>query len=58
MKSMRPPLFRSPRDGLPLLGLPAAGQTTLFDGRTGAPFDKKVTVGLIYMMKLHHAVDE
>jgi DNA-directed RNA polymerase subunit beta len=39
-------------------GLPASGQTTLFDGRTGEPFDKKVTVGAIYMMKLHHLVDD
>jgi DNA-directed RNA polymerase subunit beta len=40
------------------VGLPASGQTTLFDGRTGEPFDKKVTVGIIYMMKLHHLVDD
>jgi DNA-directed RNA polymerase subunit beta len=39
-------------------GLPASGQTTLFDGRSGEPFDKKVTVGTIYMMKLHHLVDD
>jgi DNA-directed RNA polymerase subunit beta len=38
--------------------LPLSGQTTLFDGRTGEPFDKKVTVGIIYMMKLHHLVDD
>lgn len=39
-------------------GLPASGQTTLYDGRTGEPFDTKVTVGIIYMMKLHHLVDD
>ncbi len=38
--------------------LPITGQTTLFDGRTGEPFDKEVTVGIIYMMKLHHLVDD
>lgn len=39
-------------------GIPITGQTTLFDGRTGEPFDKEVTVGTIYMMKLHHLVDD
>ena len=39
-------------------GLPVTGQATLFDGRTGEPFDQKVTVGVIYMMKLHHLVDD
>ncbi|HWP57171.1 MAG TPA: DNA-directed RNA polymerase subunit beta [Candidatus Acidoferrales bacterium] len=39
-------------------GLPEAGQVTLFDGRTGEPFDEKVTVGVMYMMKLHHLVDD
>jgi len=38
--------------------LPGSGQTTLYDGRTGEPFDTKVTVGVIYMMKLHHLVDD
>jgi len=38
--------------------LPLNGQATLFDGRTGEPFDQKVTVGVIYMMKLHHLVDD
>ncbi|NWF53995.1 MAG: DNA-directed RNA polymerase subunit beta [Syntrophaceae bacterium] len=33
-------------------------QATLYDGRTGEPFDQKVTVGVIYMMKLHHLVDD
>ena len=35
-------------------GLPPTGQTVLFDGRTGEPFDLDVTVGIIYMLKLHH----
>jgi len=39
-------------------GLPATGQVTLHDGRTGEPFDQKVTVGLMYIMKLHHLVDD
>jgi DNA-directed RNA polymerase subunit beta len=39
-------------------GLPVTGQTTLFDGRTGEAFDKEVTVGVIYILKLHHLVDD
>jgi len=39
-------------------GLPETGQTTLYDGRSGEPFDNKVTVGMIYMMKLHHLVSD
>jgi DNA-directed RNA polymerase subunit beta len=39
-------------------GLSSSGQVTLIDGRTGEPFDRKVTVGYIYMMKLHHLVDD
>ncbi|MFP3869993.1 MAG: DNA-directed RNA polymerase subunit beta, partial [Syntrophobacteria bacterium] len=39
-------------------GLPEVGQTTMYDGRTGEPFDSKVTVGVMYMMKLHHLVDD
>ncbi|MGH6784569.1 MAG: DNA-directed RNA polymerase subunit beta, partial [Sphingomicrobium sp.] len=39
-------------------GLDTSGQVTLFDGRTGDPFDRKVTVGYIYMLKLHHLVDD
>ncbi|MGI5863373.1 MAG: DNA-directed RNA polymerase subunit beta [Myxococcales bacterium] len=35
-----------------------SGQQTLFDGRTGEPFDQDVTVGVMYMLKLHHLVDE
>jgi DNA-directed RNA polymerase subunit beta len=39
-------------------GLDPSGQVTLFDGRTGESFDRKVTVGYIYMLKLHHLVDD
>ena len=39
-------------------GLNRSGQVTLFDGRTGEPFDRKVTVGYIYILKLHHLVDD
>jgi DNA-directed RNA polymerase subunit beta len=39
-------------------GLPGKGQTRLYDGRTGEPFDNEITVGDIYMMKLHHLVDD
>jgi len=46
------------RDMLKAADLPETGQTTLFDGRTGEPFDQKVTVGMIYMLKLHHLVDD
>jgi DNA-directed RNA polymerase subunit beta len=37
-------------------GLPPSGKTVLYDGRTGQPFDEEVTVGYIYMLKLHHLV--
>ncbi|MGD8358366.1 MAG: DNA-directed RNA polymerase subunit beta, partial [Lysobacterales bacterium] len=43
---------------LKLAGLPESGQTTLFDGRTGDPFDRPVTVGYMYMLKLNHLVDD
>jgi DNA-directed RNA polymerase subunit beta len=43
---------------LKLAGLPETGQTTLYDGRTGQAFDRPVTVGVMYMMKLHHLVDD
>ena len=43
---------------LTLAGLPTSGQIDLYDGRTGEKFDRKVTVGIIYMLKLHHIVDE
>lgn len=38
--------------------LPTSGQITLYDGRTGEPFDRSVTVGCMYMMKLHHLVED
>ncbi len=43
---------------LEMAGLDKSGQVTLIDGRTGEPFDRKVTVGYIYMLKLHHLVDD
>ncbi|HZP45249.1 MAG TPA: DNA-directed RNA polymerase subunit beta [Candidatus Binataceae bacterium] len=39
-------------------GLPESGQCTLYDGRTGEPFEQPVTVGVMYMMKLHHLVED
>ncbi|NTU59538.1 MAG: DNA-directed RNA polymerase subunit beta, partial [Deltaproteobacteria bacterium] len=39
-------------------GCPRSGQTILHDGKTGQPFDQKVTVGVMYMLKLHHLVDD
>ena len=39
-------------------GLPKDGKTPLYDGRTGEKFEQKVTVGIIYMLKLHHLVDD
>ena len=45
-------------DLLEQAGLPRDGKTWLHDGRTGEPFDQRVTVGHIYMMKLHHLVDD
>jgi len=39
-------------------GLSRTGQATLFDGRTGEPFKEKITVGMMYMLKLHHLVDD
>ncbi|MCL1851616.1 MAG: DNA-directed RNA polymerase subunit beta [Peptococcaceae bacterium] len=38
--------------------LPVDGKSTLYDGRTGEPFDNRITVGYMYMMKLHHLVDD
>ncbi len=46
------------RFALEKAGLPVLGQTTLYDGRAGEPFDQKVTVGYMYMLKLHHLVDD
>ncbi|MFN3688021.1 DNA-directed RNA polymerase subunit beta [Salinarimonas sp.] len=43
---------------LEMAGLDRSGQVTLYDGRTGEPFDRRVTVGYIYMLKLHHLVDD
>jgi len=43
---------------LELAGLPATGQTTLHDGRTGEAFDRPVTVGYMYILKLNHLVDD
>jgi len=46
------------RDAFKLAGLPDARQITLFDGRTGEPFHHKVTIGYMYLLKLHHLVDD
>ena len=45
-------------DMLEMAGLDNSGQVTLVDGRTGEPFHRQVTVGYIYMLKLHHLVDD
>jgi DNA-directed RNA polymerase subunit beta len=57
------PVFDGAREAdvanmLELAGLDRSGQSDLFDGRTGDMFDRKVTVGIIYMLKLHHLVDD
>jgi DNA-directed RNA polymerase subunit beta len=49
---------RQIKNTLGLAGLPSSGQTVLFDGRTGEAFDQEVTVGVMYMLKLHHLVDD
>ncbi len=41
-----------------MAGLPKSGKITLYDGRSGEAFEQAVTVGTIYMMKLHHLVDD
>jgi DNA-directed RNA polymerase subunit beta len=46
------------RTGELLVEMPTSGKVTLHDGRTGEPFDQPVTVGYIYMLKLHHLVDD
>jgi DNA-directed RNA polymerase subunit beta len=46
------------KNTLGLAGLPTSGQTVLFDGRSGEAFDQEVTVGVMYMLKLHHLVDD
>jgi DNA-directed RNA polymerase subunit beta len=60
---MATPVFDGAREAdvsemLSLAGLDTSGQSTLYDGRTGEAFDRKVTVGIIYMLKLHHLVDD
>ena len=60
---MGTPVFDGAREAdvsamLEKAGLDPSGQVTLFDGRTGEAFDRKVTVGYIYMLKLHHLVDD
>jgi DNA-directed RNA polymerase subunit beta len=60
---MGTPVFDGARESdvsamLEKAGLDPSGQVTLFDGRTGEAFDRKVTVGYIYMLKLHHLVDD
>ena len=45
-------------DMLKMAGHDPSGQVTLYDGRTGEAFDRRVTVGYIYMLKLHHLVDD
>ena len=57
------PVFDGARMGdiegmLTKAGLATSGQVILTDGRTGEPFERKVTVGIIYMLKLHHLVDD
>jgi len=44
--------------GVELAGLDVSGQSTLYDGRTGDKFDREVTVGYMYMLKLNHLVDD
>jgi DNA-directed RNA polymerase subunit beta len=46
------------KEMLVLAGLDESGQETLFDGRTGDAFDRQVTVGIMYMLKLNHLVDD
>lgn len=60
---MATPVFDGARESdvsamLELAGLDTSGQVELYDGRTGDAFDRKVTVGYIYMLKLHHLVDD
>lgn len=60
---MATPVFDGARENdivemLEMAGLASSGQVTLIDGRTGETFDRKVTVGYIYMLKLHHLVDD
>jgi DNA-directed RNA polymerase subunit beta len=57
------PVFDGASEGdikmaLGLAGLPSSGQAILFDGRSGDAFEHEVTVGVMYMLKLHHLVDD
>jgi DNA-directed RNA polymerase subunit beta len=57
------PVFDGAKEGeikamLKMADLPESGQLTLYDGRTGTPFDRPVTVGYMYVLRLHHLVDE
>jgi len=57
------PVFDGAREAdivemLNMAGFDSTGQVTLYDGRTGEPFDRKVTVGYKYILKLHHLVDD
>jgi DNA-directed RNA polymerase subunit beta len=57
------PVFDGAKEGdivemLKSAGFDSSGQVTLYDGRTGEPFDRKVTVGYKYLLKLHHLVDD
>jgi len=62
LRAITPP-FDGPKEKeieeyLEKAGLPKDGKVRLFDGRTGDAFDEKVTVGVMYIMKLHHLVDD
>lgn len=57
------PVFDGAQEGeifslLKRANLPESGQTILYDGRTGEPFNQPVTVGVMYMLKLHHLVED
>ena len=49
---------KSPNDREILAKMPRGGKVQLFDGRTGEPFDQRTTVGYMYLLKLHHLVDD
>jgi DNA-directed RNA polymerase subunit beta len=60
---MATPVFNGAKEAdieqmLEMAGLDRSAQSTLYDGRSGEPFDRKVTMGYIYMLKLHHLVDD
>ena len=62
-KKFASPVFEGPgekliKEHLKAAGLPSSGKTELFDGVTGQPFEQEVTVGIIYMLKLNHLVDD